>query len=71
MNIGVGDLVQVNVAAFIGSRSRNRESIPCEVLDLQPGRVHVRTQWPYRILTIWVSSEWVEKAERPIEAHSA
>lgn len=71
MNIDVGDLVQVNAAAFIGSRSRNRDLIPCEVLDLQPGLVHVRTQTPYRIFTIWVSNEWVEKAEKPLQAHSA
>lgn len=71
MNICVGDLVHVNAAAFIGSPSRNSEAIPCDVLDLQPGRVHVKTQWPYRIFTIWVSSEWVENAENPVEAHSA
>ena len=49
MNIGVGDLVQVNAAAFIGSPLRNSEAIPCEVLELQPGRVYVRTQEPYRV----------------------
>ncbi|MHB8899220.1 MAG: hypothetical protein ACYC6Y_10785 [Thermoguttaceae bacterium] len=71
MNIHIGDLVQVNAAAFIGSRSRNLEAIPCEVLDLQPGRVHVRTRDPYRVFTLWVNSDWVERAECPIQTHSA
>lgn len=71
MNIGVGDLVQVNAAAFVGSWLRNKESIPCEVLEMEPGRIHVRTQWPYRMFTMWVNNEWIEETENLVKTGSA
>lgn len=68
MNIKIGDLVQVNAAAFIGSWSRNSEAIPCEVLEVESGRVRVRTQSPYRVFTMWVGREWVEDAATLLDA---
>ncbi len=71
VNIGVGDLVQVNAAAFIGSQCRNPDTIPCEVLGLESGRVYVQTQLPYRTFTIWVDRRWVETAGNPCEPQPA
>jgi hypothetical protein len=62
MNICIGESVAVNVAAFTGSRVRSKEAIPCEVLEVEAGRLLVKTTEPYRILTMWVSREWIEDA---------
>jgi hypothetical protein len=67
MNARAGDFVHVNAAAFIGARFRNRETVPCEVLEVQAGRVLVRTRFPYRVFSLWVSADWVEGPGRVAE----
>jgi hypothetical protein len=60
MDIQKGDRVLVNVAPFIGSIMRSVESIPCEVLDVDGIQVHVRAEPPYRAVSLWVLSSWVD-----------
>lgn len=62
MEIRRGDRVHVNVAPFIGSSRRNKESVPCSVLAVEFPRVQVRTESPYREVTLWVLSGWIEGA---------
>jgi hypothetical protein len=54
------DRVLVNVAPFIGSMSRCRGSVPCEILERRGNRVYVRTEPPYRELTLWILSDWIQ-----------
>jgi hypothetical protein len=70
MDLGVGDTVLVNLAVFTASRFRSRESIPCEVLEVNTERILVKTCFPYRIFTMWVGREWVEKTDRLVESVS-
>jgi hypothetical protein len=60
MQIEKGERVLVNVAPFIGSIMRSDESIPCEVLDVDGIQVHVRAEPPYRPVSLWVLSSWVD-----------
>ena len=60
MEIQKGDRVLVNVAPFIGSVMRSDESIPCEVLDVDGIQVQVRAEPPYRGVSLWVLSSWVD-----------
>ncbi len=60
MDIQKGDRVLVNVAPFIGSAMRCDDSVPCEVLDIEDIRVHVRTEPPYRSVCLWVLSTWID-----------
>lgn len=60
MNLQKGDRVLVNVAPFIGSIMRGDESVPCEVLDVDGLQVHVRTLWPYREVSLWILSSWID-----------
>ena len=62
MEIQTGDRVLVNVAPFIGSIMRSDESIPCEVLDVDGIQVHVRAEPPYRGVSLWILSDWVDYA---------
>ena len=64
MEIQKGDHVLVNVAPFIGSVMRGSESIPCEVLDVDGVQVHVRAEPPYRGVSLWVLSNWVDGRQR-------
>ena len=64
MEIQKGDHVLVNVAPFIGSVMRGSESIPCEVLDVDGIQVHVRAEPPYRGVSLWVLSSWVDGWQR-------
>lgn len=59
MDIRKGDRVLVNLAPFIGSALPSKESIPCVVLDLNEVQVHVRTEPPYREVSLWVLSTWI------------
>ena len=63
MDVCVGNAVLVNAAAFIASRFRNQESIPCEVLEIETARVLAKTRNPYRVFTMWISREWIEDTE--------
>ena len=60
MDVQKGDRVLVNVAPFIGSVMRSSESIPCEVLDVEGLQVHVRAEPPYRGVSLWVLSSWID-----------
>ena len=60
MDVRKGDRVLVNVAPFIGSIMRSNESIPCEVIDVNGLQVHVRAEPPYRDVSIWILSSWIE-----------
>lgn len=60
MDIQKGDHVLVNVAPFIGSIMRCEESVPCEVLDVNGIQVRVRAEPPYRGVSLWVLSSWVD-----------
>jgi hypothetical protein len=64
MDVQKGDHVLVNVAPFIGSVMRCEESIPCEVLDIDGLQVHIRTEPPYRRVTLWILSSWIEGRQR-------
>jgi len=64
MEIQKGDRVLVNVAPFIGSIMRSNESVPCEVLDVDGIQVHVRAESPYREVSLWVLSSWVDSRLR-------
>jgi hypothetical protein len=56
--------VLVNVAPFIGSVTRCDESIPCEVLELNGLRIHVRVEPPYRGVSLWILSSWIDGRPR-------
>ena len=60
MEIQKGDRVLVNVAPFIGSVMRGSESIPCEVLEVDGLQVHVRAEPPYRGVSLWILSSWID-----------
>jgi hypothetical protein len=60
MDIQKGDHVLVNVAPFIGSIMRSEESIPCTVLDVDGIQIHVRAEPPYRAVSLWTLSSWVD-----------
>ena len=60
MDIQKGDRVLVNVAPFIGSVLHSEESIPCEVLDTDGIHIHVRAEPPYRNVSMWVLSSWID-----------
>ena len=67
MDVRKGDRVLVNVAPFIGSVMRCNESIPCEVIEVNGLQVHVRAEPPYRDVSLWVLSSWIE--DRPQRKH--
>lgn len=60
MDIQKGDRVLVNLAPFIGSVMRGHESIPCEVIEVDGIQVHVRAEPPYRDVSLWILSSWVD-----------
>ncbi|MGA2798859.1 MAG: hypothetical protein ABSE63_14870 [Thermoguttaceae bacterium] len=60
MNIQKGNRVLVNVAPFIGSWHRSKDSIPCRVLSIKESCVEVATEFPYRELSMWISPGWIE-----------
>lgn len=72
MDIRQGEHILVNLAPFIGSSRPSSQSIPCDVLAIDESRVEVRTLEPYRKLSLWVSSAWIdsklESAERQLTA---
>jgi hypothetical protein len=55
-----GDHVLVNIAPFIGSMKRSDDSIPCEILDVDGPEVQVRTEEPYRMVSLWVLASWID-----------
>jgi hypothetical protein len=65
MDIHEGDRVLVNVAPFIGSMMRCDESIRCEVLEIDGRQIHIRAEPPYRPVSLWVLSSWIDGRPRP------
>lgn len=61
MNVHEGDRVLVNVAPFIASTRRQRSSVPCEVLQVDGGRLLISTQSPYRQVDMWVEECWIDQ----------
>ena len=64
MTLHKGDRVLVNVAPFIASPRRNREAVPCDVLEADAMHVHVATRAPYRKIELWVEEHWIDKVLR-------
>ena len=64
MDIQEGDRVLVNVAPFIGSVMRCDESVPCEVLEVNGLQIHVRAEPPYRPVSLWILSSWIDGRPR-------
>ncbi len=60
MEIQQGDRVLVNLAPFIGSLMRSADSIPCTVLEVDGIQVCVRAEAPYREVSLWVLSTWID-----------
>jgi len=60
MDIHPGDYVLVNLAPFIGSWRRHRETVRCRVLAVDGTLVEVLTEFPHRDLSLWVAASWVE-----------
>jgi hypothetical protein len=60
MAIQKGDQVLVNVAPFVGSLRRSKESIPCRVVAVDEPHVQVETDYPYRTVSLWILSDWIE-----------
>ncbi len=56
-----GDRVLVNVAPFIASPRRNREAVPCDVLEVDAVRVLVATRSPCRQVELWVEYRWIDE----------
>jgi hypothetical protein len=61
VDIRAGDRVSVNVAPFIGSARRNKDSVPCEVLEVAGTRMRVATEPPYCKVELWVKTAWIDE----------
>ncbi len=57
-----GERVMVNLAPFIGAQRRSKQSVPCVIKAVRADMVQVTTMHPYRSVTLWVSSRWIEAA---------
>ena len=60
MGIQQGEHVLVNLAPFIGSLRPSNQSIPCSVLAITETQVEVTTLEPFRTLSLWISSRWID-----------
>ena len=65
MDIKKGNRVLINIAPFIASLHRAKDSIPCRVLSVKESCVEVATEYPYRELSMWLSATWIEKLLEP------
>ena len=65
MDIYRGDHVLVNVAPFIGSLRRNKQSVICEVLAIDGDEVEIRTLPPCREFTLSVERFWIDRKLEP------
>ncbi|MGA2617672.1 MAG: hypothetical protein ABSF26_08690 [Thermoguttaceae bacterium] len=65
MNYHEGDQVLVNVAPFIGSLRRNKDSVPCRVIAIHGSHVEVRTEPPYREVSLRILPSWIERKLEP------
>jgi hypothetical protein len=62
MDIEKGDRVRVNVAPFIGSLRRSKQTVMCEVIDVEGDEIEVRTLPPCREVTLAIGRFWIEQA---------
>lgn len=60
MDIRSGDRVMVNLAPFIGSKVRSRQSVPCEVLAVREDALQIVTEYPCRRCELWVDLVWLD-----------
>ncbi len=65
MDIRTGDHVMVNMAPFIGSLRRNKQSVCCEVLAIDGDEIEVSTLPPYRVFTLRVERYWIDCTLEP------
>ncbi len=66
MDVREGDHVFVNVAPFIGSLRRNKQSVACEILAVCGDEVEIRTLPPYREVTLRVERFWIDRVLEPV-----
>ncbi len=71
MGIRKDDCVLVNLAPFIGSMMRSRETVVCRVLEVDGIHVHVATEPPYREVSLWVLASWIEGPAEQVEKLAA
>jgi hypothetical protein len=65
MDLRVGDTVLVNVAPFIGSLRRNKQSVACEVVEVRGDEIEIRTLAPCREVSITIERYWVDRKVAP------
>ncbi len=65
MDVYKGDHVLVNVAPFIGSLRRNKQSVICEVLTVDGDEVEIRTLPPCREFNLRVERFWIDRKLEP------
>jgi hypothetical protein len=65
MDIYTGDHVLVNVAPFIGSLRRNKQSVACEVLAVHGDEVEIRTLAPCREVVLNIERFWIDRKLEP------
>ena len=65
MDLRKGDHVLVNIAPFIGSVRRNKQSVPCAVLAVQGDEVEVCTLPPCREFTLRIECYWIDRKLEP------
>ncbi len=61
MEYQVGDHVRVNLAPFIGSVMRSKQSVPCKILAIDGIHVEVSSHYPCREVTLWLLASWIEE----------
>jgi len=67
VDIREGNRVMVNLAPFIGSEIPSRHSVSCRVVAVDGDHLQVATEFPYRSVTLWIPSRWIE-SDCPEEA---
>jgi hypothetical protein len=65
LDIRKGDHALVNVAPFIGSLRRNRQSVACEILAVRGDDIEVRTLPPCRECCLQVKRLWIDRVLEP------
>jgi hypothetical protein len=66
MDLHVGDQVLVNVAPFIGSPRRNKQSVVCEVLAMHGDEIEIRTLAPCREVCLTIERFWIDRKLEPV-----
>ena len=68
MDVRKGDHVQVNVAPFIGSLRRNKQSVTCEVLGVDGDEIEICTLPPCREFNLRIERFWIDRKREPVRA---